>query len=225
MIFDTTTLTITRLSGRILSAPEVKASTTTSLAGANNDLTFTAKPVGIIGNTVSVRYVDPLGIDKTLSVTVSVNAITVNLATDGLGAITSTAALIKAAIEASSAANALVEITYPTGNDGSGIVTAMSAVTLSGGIDAMPKGYYSGGSTATFTATGNLQPAGKADLDKLPEGYRITDLRLFLTDTQINMNDKTSIDGITFTAMVIEDFSGQLDIGKYEIIFVKDRGQ
>jgi hypothetical protein len=89
----------------------------------------------------------------------------------------------------------------------------------------LTKGVYGTGSSSSFTADGNLQPAGKADLDKLPEGYRITDLRLFLTDTQINMNDKTSIDGITFTAMVIEDFSGQLDIGKYEIIFVKDRGQ
>lgn len=225
MIFDTTTLTISRVSGRVLSAPEVKASVTTSLTGTNNDMTYTSKLVGVLGNTVSVRYVDLSGIDKTLSVSVSVNAITVNLATDGLGAITSTAALIKAAIEASSTANALVAITYPAGNDGSGIVTEMSAVTLSGGIDAMPKGYYSGGSTATFTADGNLQPAGKADLDKLPEGYKITDLRLFLTDTEINLNDKTTIDGITFTAMVIEDFSGQLDIGKYEIIFVKDRGQ
>ena len=130
MIFDTTTLTISRVSGRVLSAPEVKASATTSLTGTNNDMTYTSKLVGVLGNTVSVRYVDPSGIDKTLSVSVSVNAITVNLATDGLGAITSTAALIKAAIQASSTANALVTTTYPTGNDGSGIVTAMSAVTL-----------------------------------------------------------------------------------------------
>lgn len=225
MIFDTTTLTISRVSGRVLSAPEVKASYTTALTGSNNDLTFTSKLVGVAGNTTTVRYVDPAGNDKLLSVSVTGSAITVNLATNGSGLITSTAALIKTAIQNKAESNALVTVTYPTGNDGSGVVTAMSVITLSGGINAMPKGYYSGGTTTTFTATGNWQPAGKTDLEKLPEGYKITDLRLFLTDTQINMNDKTTHEGFVYTAMVIEDFSAQLDIGKYEVIFVKDRGQ
>ena len=50
-------------------------------------------------------------------------------------AITSTAALVKAAIEASTAANALVTVANKSGNDGTGVVTALAATPLASGVD------------------------------------------------------------------------------------------
>lgn len=87
------------------------------------------------------------------------------------------------------------------------------------------KGTYTGGVTTTFTADGNWQPAGKDDLLKLPEGYRDSDIRLFMTHTDIELNDKTTVGGFIYTAMTNEPFEGITSIGRNEILFVKDRGQ
>ena len=89
----------------------------------------------------------------------------------------------------------------------------------------LTKGTYSAGTTTTFTATGNLQPAGKDDLLKLPEGYRNRDVRLFMTHEDIHLNDSTTIGGIIYIAMTNEPFEGVTSIGRNEILFVKDRGQ
>lgn len=109
------------------------AALTTALSSTNRDLTFTSKLRGREGDLISVKYTDPAGNSQALAVSVTGKAINVSLATSGAGAITSTAAEIKAAIEASSAANALVAITYPASNNGSGVVTAMTQTFLSGG--------------------------------------------------------------------------------------------
>ncbi len=50
-------------------------------------------------------------------------------------AITSTAALIKTAIEASAAATALVTVANAGGNDGTGVVIALAATPLASGVD------------------------------------------------------------------------------------------
>lgn len=116
----------------------VLATLTTALTGSNNDLKLTAKSPnyqGAAGNAISLTIVDPPGNNAALSVSVSGTDITVNGATDGSSALTSTAALVKAAIEASAAAAALVTVTYPAGNDGSGVVTALAKTNLSGGVD------------------------------------------------------------------------------------------
>lgn len=105
----------------------------TSLTGANNDLTFTSKQRGRVANTISVRYVDPSANDASLSVSVSGRAITVNLATGEAGAITSTAAQVKTAIEGSAAASALVGVALAPSNSGAGVVTALAATKLAGG--------------------------------------------------------------------------------------------
>lgn len=107
-------------------------------AGDDNGLTFTAKVFGAGGNLISVEYVDPSANDAPLSVDVAGSVITVNLATGVAGAITSTAAEVLAAIEASGPADALVAVAIDTGDtgvadDGSGIVTAMAAAFLAGG--------------------------------------------------------------------------------------------
>lgn len=101
----------------------------TGLTGSNNDLVFTAKNPGTTP-TVRITYVDPAANSAALSVTVSGSDITVNLATNGSGTITSTAALVKAAIEAKAEAAALITVANAPSNDGTGVVTAMSQQTL-----------------------------------------------------------------------------------------------
>jgi hypothetical protein len=112
----------------------IKAAMTTALTGANNDMTFTADTAGVGGNSITVRYVDPAAISQSLGVVVAGSAITVNLATDGAGAITSTAAQVKTAIEASGPAAALVDVANAGGDSGAGVVTAMAVTPLAGGV-------------------------------------------------------------------------------------------
>ena len=68
----------------------------TAVGSDTNYITFTP----LNGNLVDVEFVDPAGNTQALAVTITGNYIKVSLATDGTGAITSTPALIKTAIEA-----------------------------------------------------------------------------------------------------------------------------
>lgn len=111
---------------------------TVNPTGDDNGLIFTAVAYGAGGDDISVRYVDPAANDAELSVAVVGSAITVNLATDSGGTITSTAADVLAAIEASPAADALVTVAIMTADsgtadDGTGVVTARSLANLAGG--------------------------------------------------------------------------------------------
>lgn len=108
------------------------ASLTTNLAGANNDLVFTAVTKGADGDGITIAYVDP-GQDAELSVVVEGTAIIVNLASS-TGSITSTANDIKAQIESGEAAT-LVGVALADENTGEGVVTAMAATPLAGGQD------------------------------------------------------------------------------------------
>lgn len=125
------------------------ATLSTNLTGAQNDLTFTARSKGATGNDITVRYLDPAGNNQALAVSVLANAITVSLATDGGGAITSTAALVRAAINDSATASALISAANKAANDGTGVVTAMAATALAAGAgvvttpkDAVGQGAY-----------------------------------------------------------------------------------
>ena len=111
------------------------ASKTTALAGANNDVVWTAKTIGSIGNMLQIQYVDPAGNNQALSVSVVGTLIRVSLATGAGGAITSTAALIVAAVAAHAEAKTLIAGTYAGSDTGAGIVTAMAAANLTGGTD------------------------------------------------------------------------------------------
>jgi len=77
-------------------------------ASDNSDVTYTAVNGGITGNDITIEYVDPVGNDQALAITVTDDAIEVSLATGPAGAITSTAAAIVAAIAADTDAAALV---------------------------------------------------------------------------------------------------------------------
>lgn len=107
----------------------------TGVVGDNNALTWTAKDLGFAGNGISVALVDPAGNNQAIAVNVADNNISVSLATDGAGAITSTAANIITAIEANAAANALVSVANTGASTGAGVVAAVAATNLAGGKD------------------------------------------------------------------------------------------
>lgn len=120
--------------------PEDAAQATVAVnpTGDDNGLTFTARAYGAGGNEITVTYVDPGANDAALSVSVAGTAITVSLATGEAGAITSTAAEVAAAVAAHGLANELVTVEIlasdsGTGDDGSGIVTAIASTALENG--------------------------------------------------------------------------------------------
>lgn len=117
------------------SVAEVKSSLSTDLAGDNNDLVYTSKLTGVAGDAITIAYIDPAQVGA-LSIVVTGTDIVVNLAHDG-NAITTIADDISAAIALDVDANALVGVADKAGNDGSGVVTAMEATALAGGVDAV----------------------------------------------------------------------------------------
>ena len=150
------------------SAPEVKASLLTGSVGSNNALTFTSKLLGALGNDITVHLRDPKANNASLSVAVSGRAIVVSLATGSTGAITSTATLVKAAIEAHTAANDLVLVASTGASTGAGIVAAsFRAASLAGGEDeAFPL------NTPVLVA-GDLRAAAKLGTDgTLPDALK-----------------------------------------------------
>lgn len=113
---------------------------TTAMTGPNNDLTLVGRGPGTAGNGITFAIVDPPGNNVALSVGVAGSAITVTAATDGTSTITSTAAQVLAALQASAPAMALVSAALKAGDTGAGLVTALGATNLAGGLDATPTG-------------------------------------------------------------------------------------
>lgn len=120
-------------------ADAVQASKTVNPTGDDNALTFTAVAYGTDGNSLQIEYLDPGANSQSLAVTVyNRQKISVSLATNGSGTITSTATLVKAAIEADPIASDLVTVAIDTSDtgvadDGSGVVTAMALAAFTGG--------------------------------------------------------------------------------------------
>ncbi len=123
-------ITVAQSSYRWLRAVFVPTAPSTKAFIAIQDLTYTARAFGPSGDLINVTYVDPGALSQALSVSVVGVDITVNLATDGAGVITSTATLIAAAIAASAPATALVSVAI-TGT-GSNVQTAEAQTFLSG---------------------------------------------------------------------------------------------
>lgn len=117
------------------SQPEVKASLLIGTVGSNNALTITSKLTGALGNKSSLKLVDPAANSATLAITVSGRDVVASLATNSSGAITTTAAQLKTAIEANTAANALIGLANTGASTGAGAVAALKRTALSGGID------------------------------------------------------------------------------------------
>lgn len=108
-----------------------QATVTVDMTNAAADLTYTAYAYGESGNSITVTHVDPEAADQELSVTVDGTDITVSLATDGLEAITSTAAEVKAAVNL---AAPLLVVCEDEGA-GTGVVNAATVESLAGGVD------------------------------------------------------------------------------------------
>jgi hypothetical protein len=83
------------------------------------------------GNDITAEFRHPGQVDSPLSVTFTGNDLVVNLATDGTAALTSTAAQVVAAINASAEANAKLVAQTFRGNAGAGIVLPRAKVNLS----------------------------------------------------------------------------------------------
>ncbi len=116
-------------------AAAVAASLVTGVVANNNAIAFTAVAPGAAGNDISVALVDPDGNDQALSVDVIGRDIVVSLATGSGGAITSTAAEVIAAIEASAAAD-LVAVDNSGASTGAAAVAAVALADLAGGTAA-----------------------------------------------------------------------------------------
>lgn len=117
-------------------AGAVAATLTTGRVSAKTAILYTAATAGIAGNQITVETVDPGSNSAALAVTVAGNAITVSLATDAQGAITSTAAEVYAAVNNAPAATALVAAANATGSDGTGVVLPSRVpLALTGGAD------------------------------------------------------------------------------------------
>lgn len=111
------------------------ASTSTGVVASNNAITYTAKEAGEAGTGISVSQVNPGTVNAALAVSVNGEQITVSLATDGGGAITSTASQVIAAVAANGPASALVAAANQGASTGAGVVPAVAQTALVGGSD------------------------------------------------------------------------------------------
>lgn len=132
----------------------ITATLTTSLAGTHNDLLFTSVATGVAGNSNAVQYVDPAANSAPLGVVItpsgSTATVVVSLATNGSGAITTTANDVYLLLQAQGAAfSNYMSVTFASGNDGSGVVTALASTTLAGGAAS---GANNGRVTISWTA-------------------------------------------------------------------------
>ena len=139
----------------------VAAVSTTLDNATNNDLTFTAVTPGVDG--ISVEYVDPGVETATESVAVAGSAISVTLRS--VSGVLSTATQVKAAIDGTPAAAALITVADKSGNNGTGHVMAMSALTLfrlAVGDSGLPDNYVGTPEPIIYgaTVTAAVPPAG-----------------------------------------------------------------
>lgn len=119
--------------GLVGTAPDAEsdAPASVTLGTGTSALTVIADSDGIEGNEISIRLKNPGANSATLSVEIVGKAITVNLATDNTGEITSTAAEVQAIINSTTAVNYYVYA--PTA--GAGVVKPTATTRLSGGLE------------------------------------------------------------------------------------------
>jgi phage tail sheath protein FI len=127
----------TAIIGLVAIAPEASPGTAASLtlafATTGSGVVYTAAAAGTDGNAIRVRYLDPADVSQALAVTVAGSDITVSLATDIEGDLTSTAEDVATAINASAEASALVSAAAQ--GSGTGMVNATGYQPLTGGQD------------------------------------------------------------------------------------------
>lgn len=97
----------------------------------NQGLTYTAVEIGAAGNDITIALIDPAANSEPLAINVTGNDIVVTLATDGGGAITTTATQLQAALDADGDVTALVTV---TGSGGTAL-NALAEDNLENGVD------------------------------------------------------------------------------------------
>ena len=127
---DKSSLTAVKSSVTLKDRRAVAAMLETGTAGTDR-ITWLARQAGVDGNGISVEIVAS-GTDTPLSVDVTGQAITVNLATDSAGDPAATTDQVVAAIAAKSEADALVQAT----TEDTGIAQPAASANLAGGQDA-----------------------------------------------------------------------------------------
>lgn len=129
-----TPLTIAAMSGQ--TGDLLKVTTIGAAASATSDdsrLSYTARTVGFAGNSITVTLVIA-GLNTPLSLSEAGNTVTVNLATNGAGAATTTAAGVETIVDAQSTlvtATALIPAQVPAAGDtflGGGVDTTESGI-------------------------------------------------------------------------------------------------
>lgn len=177
------------------------AAVTIDPTGNNNALVWTAKEAGLNGNGIRIEYVDPGANNATESIDYDADEriVTVNLATDGSGVITSTGDTIKTTVGATPEVDALFTVTDAGGNDGSGVVTAVSVVETSGGGGETTNGL------AVAVAHGDVEVAAVLQCSETIAGATGT-LKLGTSTDDDNL--MPSITGTNLTAGKSADKSG-----------------
>lgn len=132
MVANAVTKTKVAYSAPVKQVTDILTGTRATLTVGN--IIYTARQGGTGGNSITITVVDSASNNVALSIGVASSAITVNLATDGASAPTSTGAQVLAALQASAAAMALVEVAG-TGTM-STVQAAASVASLAGGAAA-----------------------------------------------------------------------------------------
>ena len=127
---DRTSLAAAKSSVTLKDRKGAAAALTTGVEGTNR-IIWTVKTFGEAGNSISIALIKP-GVDMPLIVDVADQAITVQLETDGSGAVSCTTSQLIAAIAAHPIASTLVE----AASLDSGIVAPVAETHLAGGQDS-----------------------------------------------------------------------------------------
>jgi hypothetical protein len=174
------------------------ANGTSGAEADNNGLTWTSKLVGVLGNDIVVVLENPDANSQELAISIKGHTIIISLATSEVGAITTTAADIIAAIADDDDAKALVGVDNTGDSTGAGAVTdevielangSALAVTSTAAdviaavaIDAEASLLVSGSNTGESTGLGVIAPkaatklAGGSDAASAAEGLLLNDV-------------------------------------------------
>jgi hypothetical protein len=132
VVYPGQTVTTKVINFKIQDAAATAGVAATKTYGTTNQIIATAKAVGAAGNSINMQFVDPGANSQDLAVQASPGLIVVRYATGVGGAITSTPAQVKAAIDANTVAAAQVSITTA----GTAAMAAIALGALTGGVDA-----------------------------------------------------------------------------------------
>ncbi len=164
------------------------AAAASKVVGAGNAaLTVTAARAGAAGNNITVELDDPGANDGELAVAVAGTVITVALATDASGDITSTNTQVIDAINGSAAAAALVTATLG-GGVADTVVAAVAAAALVGGT----------GRTYTVDADYTVDPA-TATVTRLGTGAIVRDQAVLASYSYLGDAEAAAVAGATAT--------------------------